>query len=287
VTETEGSQPRTLPVTDQSGISGLALQESVPPPHWGRRVLRLWRVVAIVLICVSGLPLMYLYSFLKATRLVSAGRIARLRARGFSLWVSCILPAIGVRVRTRGIVPTGPVLIAPNHQSYMDILALVSRIPSVFLSNDGVRRWPVFGHLTAHLGTLYVDRSRKRMLKFVLPVIEEHLRGGVSVVVFLESTTTDGTGLLPFRSGFLEAAIETETACLPVTIRYSTPCDPWPTSATVCWWGEMTFSPHLWRLLALRRINVDMTIGSPVPTCRTMDRKALSETLRARISGAL
>lgn len=266
---------------------GLVLQRSVPPPDWLGRALRLYRAAAIAGLVLSSLPLMYLYSFLKAIRILPADKVAWLRARGTSFWMRGILAVMGVRVSCRGKVPAGGALLVPNHQSYMDIFVLLSRMPAIFVSNSGVRGWLGFGHLTAHLGTLYIDRSNRRMLKSVLPQIEEHLRWGMKVVVFLETTTTDGSKVLPFRSGLLEAAIQTAAPCLPVTIRYAAPRDAIPTSACINWWGGMRFLPHLWRLLALRKIEAEFMVGEPAPTRSNTDRKMLSDSLHEQISAFL
>lgn len=266
---------------------GLAYQAAVPAPGAAMRVVRIVRVAAVAALVLAGLPLMYLYALLRVTRILSAKTVARLLARSLSVWLRWILWALGVRVRVHGGRFAQPVLMVPNHQSYLDILVLLFCVPSIFVSKADVRDWPFFGHLTAYLGTLYVDRARRRTLKALVPLIEERLGWGVNVAVFLEGTTSDGTGLRPFHSGFLETALHTGTPCLPIAIRYATPFDPGPTSGSVNWWGGMEFAPHMWRLLALRRINVDVQLGEPVATSREMDRKALAEELRAVVSDQL
>jgi len=262
---------------------GLVLQKSVPPPDWRGRTLRLYRAVAITGLVLSSLPLMYLYSFLKAIRILSASRAARLRAAGTSFWMRGILAVMGVRVSIRGKVPAGGVLLVPNHQSYMDIFVLLSCMPAIFVANSGVRRWPGFGHLTAHLGTLYIDRTKRRMMKRVLPLIEKHLRWGMKVAVFLETTTSDGSRVLPFRAGLLEAAIQMAVPCMPIAIRYTAPRDSVATSACINWWGGMRFFSHLWRLLALRRIEAEVVVGPAVSTQANSDRKMLSVLLHEQV----
>lgn len=273
--------------TFPSDSPGLAHQAAVPPPSLAMRVVRIGRVVAFVALLLAGLPLMYFYTLLRVTRILSKKRVAYLITRELSCWLRWILWWIGVRVKMHGKRFAQPVLMVPNHQSYLDILVLLSSIPSVFVSKADVRGWPFFGHLTSYLGTLYVDRARHRTLKALVPLIEERLAWGVNVAVFLEGTTSDGSGLLPFHSGFLETALDTGTPCLPIAIRYATPFDPGPTSGSVNWWGGMPFVPHVWRLLALRRIDVDVWIGEPVATTSDMDRKALAEELRTVISHQL
>ena len=266
---------------------GLVLQKSIPPPDWFGRTLRLYRVAAITGLVLSGLPLMYLYSFLKTMRVLPSAKVARLRAGGTSFWMRRILAVMGVSIACRGKVPKGGVLLVPNHQSYLDIFVLLSQMPAIFVANSGVRGWPALGHLTAHLGTLYIDRSNRRMLKSVLPQMEEHLRSRIKVGVFLETTTSDGSNVMPFRPGLLEAAIQTKAACVPISIRYAAPRDNVAPAACINWWGGMRFFSHFWRLLALRQIEAHIMIGDPVPTQGNPDRKTLSDSLHEQINGFL
>src|SRR5204862_77669 len=49
----------------------------------------------------------------------------------------------------------------------------------------------------------------------------------------------------------------------------------------VCWWGGMSFLPHVLRLLAKRHVHVQVTFGRAAPAGQ--DRKALAREMQRHI----
>ena len=90
--------------------------------------------------------------------------------------------------------------------SYLDILAISSVTPAVFVSKADVRRWPLFGWFAAIAGTVFVDRERRHHVGQVNAEIEAALADGELVVIFPEGTSSNGESLLPFRTSLLEPA---------------------------------------------------------------------------------
>jgi 1-acyl-sn-glycerol-3-phosphate acyltransferase len=134
--------------------------------------------------------------------------------------------------------------------SWTDIIALASLYPFVFLAKSEVASWPVLGLLARLQGTIFVERGARQDISRVNDSLADVLRAGGDLVVFPEGTSSDGAAVLPFRSAHfapLEAmAARGEAPTLaPVAISYSDGLE----MIDVGWYGDMTFLPHLWRLM--------------------------------------
>jgi 1-acyl-sn-glycerol-3-phosphate acyltransferase len=113
------------------------------------------------------------------------------------------------------------------------------------------------------------------------------LRAGGDLVVFPEGTSSDGAVVLPFRSAHfapLEAmAARGEAPTLaPVAIAYSDGLE----RIDVGWYGDMSFLPHLWRLMKRSRTQCRIFFGEEVATTGK-DRKTLAAETRARVCESL
>jgi 1-acyl-sn-glycerol-3-phosphate acyltransferase len=157
---------------------------------------------------------------------------------------------LSMAVTTSGSLPTNG-LVVSNHLSYLDILFYASVMPCIFISKSEVLLWPVFGMLARCGGTIFVERSRAHSIYEPAREIADALTAGVPVVLFPEGTSTDGSTVLPFRTALLQPAIATRTPILPAAISYLLADG---VEADLCYYGEITFLPHLLGALAHKRI---------------------------------
>ena len=195
-------------------------------------------------------------------------------------WVSrCLLRIVGGRLRVKGSPPRSG-LIVSNHLSYTDIAALGSACPCSFVSKAEVRAWPFIGWAAELAGTVFIRRARRREVTGQVEEIKNALARGMPVVLFPEGTSTDGSTVLPFRPALLQAALETGCDVTPAALRYR--ADP-PGDAVndICWWGGVTFVPHLWRFLALRSFEATVVFGESRPA--GADRKSEASMLHAEV----
>jgi len=149
-----------------------------------------------------------------------ASRATRLALR--QRWAGSMLDAIGLELRVEGETIAPGALLVANHVSWLDVLVVASRTPAVFVAKSEVRGWPAIGWLAARAETLFLRRSSGRSLLAVKGRVAELLREGRAVAYFPEGTTSDGAGVLPFRSGLLQAAVDVGRAVQPIAIAY---CD--------------------------------------------------------------
>ena len=202
------------------------------------------------------------------------------RARWLSRASRGVLRTIGVTLTVSGTPPTSTV-IAANHLSYLDILVLSAFTPTVFVAKKEVRRWPLFGWFARMAGTLFIDRSRRTDVVRVGNLIPTVIAEGVSIVIFLEGTSTNGREVLPFRSSLLGPIARLGIPLTPAALAYSVPPGH-RVESEICWWGEMTLMPHLLNLFTLSWVHARVGFGSPVPP--VSERKLLAAVTRDQVT---
>ncbi len=200
----------------------------------------------------------------------------------FRNWAKTIVKVLGINVRTNAIVPATPFFLVSNHLSYIDIVVLASQIDCVFIAKREVTSWPVFGLLSRSMNTIFIDRARSNDIPRVNALIAETLQSGQSIVVFPEGTSTAGATVLPFKASLLEPAAQGNFPLVYASLSYRTPTDEPPAHLSVCWWGEMTLSPHLFGVFQLSRIEATLQFGAE--TLQGTDRKELARRLHDAVT---
>jgi lyso-ornithine lipid O-acyltransferase len=191
------------------------------------------------------------------------------------------LRVLAVDVESRGEPAHGAVIVA-NHLSYLDILVIASLTPVVFVAKREVRSWPLFGWFAAKAGTRFIDRNRRGDVARIGEEIGPVMAAGLTIVLFLEGTTTDGRGVLPFKASLLEPAVRNGWAVVPAGLDYTVPAGR-SVGTEVCWWGDMTLPPHLWNFTTLPWVRARVAWGETLPVTADDDRKALAERLWTRV----
>lgn len=201
----------------------------------------------------------------------------------FRTWARGFLLTMGVRVSTRGEPPRAPFFLVANHLSYVDILVLASHMDAAFISKAEVESWPLMGPISRWAGTVFIDRSLKRDIPRVLAEIDKRLAYRQGVVLFPEGTSSSGVQVCRFRPSLLQVAAQAGYPVSYASLAYQTPPGETPAHLVVCWWGDMAFFKHFFKLLGIRRFDASVTFGSEPITDR--DRKRLAERLHRAVSG--
>jgi lyso-ornithine lipid O-acyltransferase len=181
-----------------------------------------------------------------------------------ALWLhgSCrrVVRSLGIRCLVEGHVPTHG-LVASNHLSHLDILIYGSVMPCFFVSKIEVDRWPYFGRAARSGGTVFIDRSRRTSASAGADEIATRLALAMPVLLFPEGTSTDGVQVLRFYSGLFEPAIAAAAPITPAAIRYV--LDGNAPERELCWYGDMLFLPHLWKVQRMRGFTAQIHFGEP------------------------
>lgn len=206
----------------------------------------------------------------------------RLHNLALRTWARSMAWVLGMRLVVEGSAPRPPFLLAANHLSYLDIIALWTRAEGDFLAKSEIAGWPLFGWLTRSAGTLFVDRTRAADLPRVIALVQGVLARRRGVIFFPEGTSSEGAGVLPFRPSLFEAAIATGHPVHCASITYATPSGAPPAREAVCWWGDMDFLGHLYRLMMLPGFEARV-VFEPEPA-RGQSRKELARHAQALVA---
>ncbi|HSI48360.1 MAG TPA: lysophospholipid acyltransferase family protein [Ideonella sp.] len=212
--------------------------------------------------------------------LTQAQRHERVRA-----WSLRLFAMIGMQLTVHGEPSTKPALVAANHVSWLDIACVHAGLPRArFVSKSDVARWPMIGTLAYGVGTLFIERARKRDALRVVHQVAEALRDGDSVAIFPEGTTGPGPTMLPMHANLLQAAISVGAPVQPVVLRYREPGMGFSVAAQYI--GDTSLIQSIWRIASARGLSVEVHFLPPLPT-EGLDRRALAEQLRERIQQRL
>ncbi len=217
--------------------------------------------------------------------------ISRLN-RSYTLLLRAIL---NIKVTVNGNeshLERGGYVIIANHVSYVDGIVLGSIFPIVFVSKKEVRSWPVVGLWNILCGSIFIDRQHKERVGSLVDDMTRKLKQEANILLFPEGTSTNGERMLPFQTAPLAAPLRRRSIIVPVTLAYKSIEDRPVGSANrdlIYWYGEMDFISHFWKLLALRSVEVLVTLQPHVECFRYPDtatgRKKLAEDCYDRVLG--
>jgi lyso-ornithine lipid O-acyltransferase len=179
-----------------------------------------------------------------------------------------VMAGFDVKLSVEGWFPQRGALIS-DHTSYLDIMSLAALKPVVFFSKAELEYAPIVGFLARSAGTVFVERGAGGESTRARTGLKGAAEAGVPVVFYPEGTTTNGTHLLPFRSGLLAEAIAAEEPVTAAHIRYTLDVDNGPGMSVeddVCYWGEeSSLLSHVLKFVGLKGVHVWVKIAaSPI-----------------------
>ncbi len=200
----------------------------------------------------------------------------------FGAWTKSFVIISNMRIEVNGTPPKPPFFLVTNHLSYTDIGALRAVVKGVFVAKSDVNSWFLAGRICRDMGTIFIDRANRRDIPRAGEEIIRRLVAGEGVIVFPEGTSTKGETVLPFNSSFLEFAAKSGTPVSYASISYQTPPGEMPAHLAACWWEDITFFAHIWRLFHVREYTAIINFGNE-PIINP-DRKSLAAQLRDNVA---
>lgn len=236
---------------------------------WFRLSARLLCMVALLLACV---PLYYVWQLVRPEHNPWPARF--LTGVGW---------AAGLRVRIEGIRAQPGAFLLANHVSWLDIPAIATATGAAFVGHDGLASSPLLRWLGEMNDTVFISRNNRASVARQVEQIRDAIKENGALTIFPEGTTSDGNGLLPFKSSLLSALdpLPAGIAVQPILLDYGAD------AAEVAWIGNESGVDNFKRILA-RRHPIAITVhllpplsGEALGNRKTMAAAAHEEILRA------
>lgn len=130
-------------------------------------------------------------------------------------WTARVI--IGLKSEVRGEVPTDEVIVASKHQSFFDIILLVSVLPRPkFIMKASLRYAPIVGFYANRIGCVPVNRGKRAeaIRKMMAGVTAGNALPG-QLVIFPQGTRVAPFAYLPYKVGTYVIYEATGQACVP------------------------------------------------------------------------
>jgi 1-acyl-sn-glycerol-3-phosphate acyltransferase len=173
------------------------------------------------------------------------------------VWAKWLASHIGITIEIIGIIPdTKPVLFVANHKSFIEGIAILSKVQTSFVGMAEIQTWPVIGYAAKRIETVFVKRDDTVSRGAAKSAICDKLNSGHSVLVFPEGKTQPGLNLARFFPGSFMSANASNVAVHPIAVWYSDDSVSWPD-------GE-TFAENFLRVFSKKGFTVYLHFGPDV-----------------------
>ena len=179
------------------------------PIHWLLSLIFIVQMyLAMAVIGLLWLP----YALFSRDGAVSA-------CHAFCVWVRLTLRVLcGLRTEVRGTVPLGEELIAPKHQSFLDIILIYGALPRAkFIMKSELRFAPILGWYALRNGCVPVDRGRRgAAITKMMRDVKSGLADPGQLIIYPQGTRVAPGAYLPYKAGTAALYAQLGQPCVPV-----------------------------------------------------------------------
>ncbi|MGB5557163.1 MAG: lysophospholipid acyltransferase family protein [Paracoccaceae bacterium] len=124
---------------------------------------------------------------------------------------------VGLRSEVRGQVPTDEVLVASKHQSFFDIIIIVSVVPRPkFIMKQQLKWAPIVGYYAQRIGCIAVDRGKRSLaIKQMVADVKSGKQLPGQLIIFPQGTRVAAGASAPYKIGTGVLYRETGEDCVP------------------------------------------------------------------------
>lgn len=129
----------------------------------------------------------------------------------------CARWMVGIRCEVRGPVPTGEVLVAAKHQSFLDIMVIFYALPRAkFIMKRELLYAPVIGQYAYRLGCVPVDRGKRaEAVKKMLEDVKAGRSEPGQLCIYPQGTRIAPGADAPYKVGTYILYDELKQPCVP------------------------------------------------------------------------
>ena len=173
------------------------------------------------------------------------------------------------------------VLYIANHVSWFDIICLGTLLDARFIAKKEVSKMGIFGFLAKLSNTFFIDNENKNKIIEYNNSIQKKLQEGENFIIFPEGTTSDGNGIISFKSSMLECAFDDNNKIniQPISICYSK-LNNIPMGIylrrNIAWVGDTSMVAAMVNFLRSGRITVDIIFHDTMSINNFENRKDLA-----------
>jgi len=190
----------------------------------------------------------------------------------------------GIRVTRIGAPKASRAVFLANHVSWIDIPALGAATGTAFVAHDGLAGVPLLRWLCELNDTVFVARHDRASVHRQVEQVRAAIEDTGALALFPEGTTSDGTGLLGFKSSLLAAVAPPPagTVIQPVLLDYGS------AAAQIAWVGDEPGVINFRRILARARpVELTLQFLPPLAEAEAADRKRIAAAARSAMIAAL
>ncbi len=176
--------------------------------QWGRSILYI--IQATVAMPIFGLAFAPWAMFSKVG--------AYTACKSYAAW--CMWSAkwlIGLKCEVRGTVPTGEVLVAAKHQSFLDIMMIFHALPRAkFIMKREILWTPVIGQYTKRMQMISVNRGKRgKAIEKMMADVNAGLIEPGQIVIYPQGTRVKPGASVPYKVGTAVLYDQLQQPCIP------------------------------------------------------------------------
>jgi 1-acyl-sn-glycerol-3-phosphate acyltransferase len=126
---------------------------------------------------------------------------------------------VGLKSEVRGTPPSDEVLIAAKHQSFFDIIMIVSAVPKPkFIMKSSLRFAPILGWYALRLGCVPVNRGKRaEAIRQMMAGVKDGSAPAGQLIIYPQGTRVAWDAKRPYKVGTYVLYKELQQPCVPTT----------------------------------------------------------------------
>ncbi len=242
------------------------------------------RIFRFFLLLVHLLRAIWIFGLSSDNQQVLRQGIAEEKQKKIQQWLTKLLSLLRVRVHIHGNSFSYPKVIIANHISWLDVILLCRYYQGHFIAKKEIQSWPLLGAMISAIGTLFIERSKKRDTKLIAGQIQQIIQNRHNIIFFPEARTGDGKKINKIYPALFQYAIDAAMDIQPVLLVYhdssGIPSDAVP------YRKDQNLLTSVWQVLGQKEIHAHIYLLQSIST-KNKERKSLAAKIELQLQQQL